>query len=92
MADLKITGKYSNLYAGANIRQGMVVYRAERKGLRAKIARFIYRHFGKLERYAYELLPAIREDEFKRPIGIAIDEKTILVSGTLNMPNIGRDK
>jgi hypothetical protein len=82
MADLKLT----KLYAGANLRQGMLVYRAERKGLFSAIARAVY-HKTKwrfLERYSYEVLPSIREDEFSRPIGIAIDEKTILVGGTLD--------
>ena len=39
----------------------------------------------RLSNWGYEVLPAIREDEFKRPIGIAIDEKTILVSGNLSL-------
>lgn len=86
MADTRIPSIYlSN--TGGMITVGAFVYLSPRKGTLPKITRFIgkYLKIKRLSNWGYEVLPLIREDEFKRPIGIAIDEKTILVSGTLSL-------
>lgn len=88
MAKLSITEPYlahKGIRAGKSISMGMTVYRAKRKGLLPKLARIIGNRFKieRLSNWGFEILPIIREDEFKRPIGIAIDEHTILIGGTL---------
>lgn len=75
---------YYAIQADANLTKGSLIYHsAPRKGIMAKIARFVGR-LSKIERFrywGYEVMPTIREDEFKRPLGIALDEKAILISG-----------
>lgn len=85
MANVTIT---TDIRAGARLSIGMAIYRSERKGVLPKLARFLGKHLKtkRLSDWGFEILPVIREDEFNRPIGIAIDENTILISGTLEMP------
>lgn len=64
--------------AKINVSMGEPVCYSKRKGLIPQFARFLEKRLVKLlRRIGYETTSVIREDEFKHPIGIAIDANTI---------------
>lgn len=79
--------KTRSIYLNSDVQRGALVYIEARKGLRAKVARFFYKLFKWewLHNLGYGASPLMVGDS-KTPIGIALDESTVLISGRLEIP------